>query len=121
MAINMTNGTGPGIDFDTAFGYGCAGVVILFCLIAMAYILFGGLKQFSYKKKAMGTQTSLVITANRDLFRIGVVARFDHEQIAFERRRIKKGQSVEFVYPSSDQKAQLTIEVVSGHARAYEV
>jgi hypothetical protein len=108
-------------DFDTTFGYACAGTVILVCLIAIIYLVVGGFRQFSYKKKVMGTQTSLIVIANRDLFRIGVVARFDNEQIAFERRRIKKGQSVEFVYPHSDKKAKLTVEVGSGHARVYEV
>lgn len=108
-------------DFDTAFGYACAGTVIVLCLIAIIYLVVGGFRQFSYKKKAMGTQTSLIVIANRDLFRIGVVARFNSEQITFERRRIKKGQTVEFVYPRSDQKAKLTVEVESGHARVYEV
>ena len=106
--------------FDTAFTYVCAGSVILLCLMAIAYILLG-FRQFSYKKKNMGTQTSLVVAANRDLFRIAVVARFGREEITFERKRIRKGQSVEFVYPRSDQKASLTVEAESGHARAYEV
>jgi len=108
-------------DFDTAFGYTCAGAVVLVCLIAIVYLLVGGFRQFSYKKRTTGAQTSLVVMANRDLFRIGVDARFNNEQITFERRRIKKGQSVEFVYPRSDQKAKLTVEAESGHARVYEV
>ncbi len=106
--------------FDTAFGYACAGTVIVLCVIALIYVLLG-FRKFSYKKKNMGTQTSLVVLANRDLFRIAVVARFNKEEITFERRRIRKGQSVEFVYPRSDQKARLTVEVESGHARTYEV
>jgi hypothetical protein len=116
----MTVDTGD-MNFDTAFGYGCAGTVALVCIIAIIYILVGGLKPFRYKKTAMGNQTSLVVIANHDLFRIGVVARFNHEQITFERKRIRKGQSVEFVYPRSDQKAKLTVEVVSGHLQAYEI
>ena len=108
-------------DFDTMFGYACAGTVVLLCLIAIVYLVVGGFRQFSYRKKAIGNQTSLSVKANRDLFRIGVVARFNNEEIAFERRRIKKNQSVEFVYPRSDQKAKLTVEAESGHARVYEV
>jgi hypothetical protein len=107
-------------EFDVVFGYACAGTVILLCIIALIYVLLG-FRKFSYKKKSMGNQTSLVVVANRDLFRIAVLARFNKEEITFERRRIRKGQSVEFVYPRSDQKAKLIVEAESGHARAYEV
>ncbi|MDD5339994.1 MAG: hypothetical protein PHV13_01965 [Candidatus ainarchaeum sp.] len=107
-------------EFDVVFGYACAGTVILLCVIALIYVLLG-FRKFSYRKKDMGSQTSLVVKANRDLFRIAVVARFNKEEITFERRRIRKGQSVEFVYPRSDQKAKLIVEAESGHARAYEV
>jgi hypothetical protein len=109
------------MDFDMLFAYACAGTVIVLCVLAIIYVLVSGLRQFSYRKKAMGTQTSLVVTANRNLFRIGVLARFNKEEIAFERRRVRKGQSVEFLYPLSDRKARLTIEAESGHAQVYEV
>lgn len=107
-------------SFDIAFGYACAGTVVLVCLVAIIYILLG-FKQFSYRKKVHGNTTSLIVRANRDLFRVAVAAKFNNEEIKFERRRIRKGQTVEFDYPRSDQKATLTIEVESGHARAYEV
>jgi hypothetical protein len=110
-----------GTDFGTLFGYTCAGVVVIFCILAIVYVILSGLRQFSFRKKATGTQTSLVVTANRDLFRVGVVARFGNEEIAFERRRIRKGQSVEFSYPSSKQKARLTVEAQFGHVQVCEV
>jgi stringent starvation protein B len=106
--------------FDTVFGYACAGTVVLLCAVAIIYLLLG-IRQFSYRKRVHGNTTSLTVTANRDLFRVAVAARFNGEEIKFERRRIRKGQAVEFDYPRSDRKATLTVEVESGRARAYEV
>ena len=103
-----------------AVAYLCAGTVILLCLLAIVYLILGT-KPFKYKKKTYGNSTSLTVTANRDLFSISVVASFDKETITFHRKRIRKGQSVEFVYPHSSQPAKLTVEVESGRARVFEV
>ncbi len=115
MDIGMGNDS-----FDIAFTYACAGTVVLLCLVAIIYIVLG-LKQFGYRKTVHGNSVSLSVSANRDIFRVAVAAPCDGGDVNFERRRIRKGQTIEFVYPRSNRKAKLTVEAESGRARVYEV
>jgi hypothetical protein len=98
----------------------CAGVLILLAL-AVVFFLVSNLKPFAYEKRKEGTNTCLTLTAKHNLNRASVTASFDSEEITFERRRIRKGQSVDFVYPASQKPAKLTVEVESGNVRTVEV
>ena len=98
----------------------CAGAVVIACIAAVAYLLTRS-KPVKYEKRLEGGNTCLAITANQDLAAITVTARFDSEEINFERKRIRKGQSVEFVYPHSSQSATLTVQAVSGKTLVFEV
>jgi len=99
---------------------GCAGLLILGAIIVLAMVILN-LKAFSYSKRKEGTNTCLTVMAKRNLARVSVVARFGDEEITFERKRIRKGQSVEFVFPQSDRKAKLTVESEVGSPHTLEV
>jgi hypothetical protein len=98
----------------------CVGAVALVLIIIVSLVLLGS-GPFTYRKRSEGGNTCLTVTAKRNLDHISVVAKAGEEEIMFERKRIRKGQSVEFVYPSSKDPARLTVEVESGHARVVEV
>ncbi|NYZ74092.1 hypothetical protein H0O00_03040 [Candidatus Micrarchaeota archaeon] len=98
----------------------CAGSLILLVLALVLYF-FINLNPFSYDKRKEGVNTCLTITAKHNLNKVTVTANVDGDDVTFERRRIRKGQSVDFVYPLSPKPAKLTVEVESGNVRALEV
>ena len=97
----------------------CAAIVVL-AVIAVAVFLFGR-KAFTYKKGKEGANTCLTIYAKRNLAKVVVVARFGGEEIKFERKRIRKDQSVDFVFPSSEKKIKLVIEAEPGNEHHFEI
>lgn len=98
----------------------CAGGLILAVLIAVLLLIFG-LRPFTYSKRKEGSNTCLTITAKRDLARVTVFARFGSEAIKFERKRIRKGQSIDFVFPASKKKTKLVVETEKGKEKAFEI
>jgi len=98
----------------------CAGVLLIAAIAAMIYLV-SSLKAFTYSKKKEGGNISLTVKAKRNLNRVSVVAWSEDGDVDFERRRIRKGQSIDFVYPYSDKKAKLVIEAESGNAQILEV
>lgn len=98
----------------------CAGGLILLILVIVAYLLFGS-KPITYSKRAGPNKTDLAVTAKRNLRKISVIAKFDDETINFERNRIRKGQTVDFEYPSSKVRATLIVEEESGKQKTYEI
>ena len=99
---------------------GCAGILILVAVGVIAFVILG-LKAFSYEKRKEGTNTCLTVMAKRNLSKVTVQASFGNEEISFERKRIRKGQSVDFVYPSSDKPARLTVETETGSPQTVDV
>lgn len=98
----------------------CAAAIVLTCIIAVAYLLTRS-KPVKFEKKTEKGNSCLTITANQDLAKISVAARFDNEEITFERKKIKKGQTVEFAYPYSSQPAKLTVQAESGQTLVFEI
>jgi hypothetical protein len=99
---------------------GCAGILILIALGVIAFVIIG-LKAFSYEKRKEGSNTCLTVRAKRNLNKVTVQASFGNDDIKFERKRIRKGQSVDFVFPSSDKPAKLVVETDSGSVQTVEV
>jgi hypothetical protein len=98
----------------------CAGAL----LIVFAVLLLLGLralKPYGYSRRAEGTNTCLTIKAKRNLHKVTVVASFGGEEVTFERARVRKGQSVDFVFPSSEKKARLVVEIEPGKSQSSEV
>jgi hypothetical protein len=105
---------------DDFLTLGCAGALLVVALIILVLVILG-LRPYTIRKKKEGSNTCLTIRAKRNLAKVTVVARLGDEEVTFERKRIRKGQSVDFVFPSSDKKAKLIVEVESGNARTAEV
>jgi len=98
----------------------CAGGLILLILVIVVYLLFSS-KPVTYSKRAGPNKTDLAVTAKSNLRRISVVAKVEEETIEFERKRIRKGQTVDFEYPTSNVRVKLTVEEESGKQRTYEI
>jgi len=96
-----------------------AAFVILLILIIVIVILRN--RPFKYRKRNHGQSTTLTIVANKRLHKVNVQAKFGKEEINFERKRIRKGQAIEFTYPISDKPTKITVEVKPGKPRVFEV
>jgi hypothetical protein len=98
----------------------CGGALILLALAVIAFVLRNP-RAFIYQKRKEGENTIITITARRNLERVSVLARFGGEEVYFERKRIRKGQTVDFSFPSSDNKAKITVDLDSGKHQVSEV
>ena len=90
-------------------------------IAAALVLLLLGRRAFSVTKKIQGQNTCITINAKRNLDQITLVARIDGEEVGFERRRVRKGQSVEFVFPSGGGKSRLSVRPESGRVQEAEV
>ncbi len=98
----------------------CAGSIALI-LVAAAVILILGRRPFTIQKRRQGDSTLITLSAKRNLNRVIVLARFDGEEVSLERKRVRKGQSVDFSFPYSEKKTRITVEEESGSQRSVEV
>jgi hypothetical protein len=98
----------------------CAGIAILGLVAAIIYFLQHG-RPFDYDKRKEGQNICLTIHARHNLDRVVVTAGFDTEEISFERKRIRKGQYVDFVFPRSDKKIRLSVTAEGGSTYALEI
>lgn len=99
---------------------GCAGILIIIAFGVIAFVILG-LKAFSYEKRKEGSNTCLTVNAKRNLTKVTVQAKFGNEEISFERKRVRKGQSIEFVFPASEKPAKLIVETETGNPQVVEV
>ncbi|MFH1785571.1 MAG: hypothetical protein ABH842_04020 [Candidatus Micrarchaeota archaeon] len=98
----------------------CNGGLVLALIIVI--ILFSiSLKPFKYKKKLEGKNTCLTITAKKNIDRVVVKIWVSGEQMVFERKRIRRGQQIDFVFPTSKKPIKLMVEVEAGNQRVFEV
>ncbi len=105
---------------DIAIAGVCVGAFILVLLVVIVIAILRN-KPFSYKKKTTDKNTTLTIKANRNLHKVVVEARFGGDSIKFERKRIRKGQTVDFTFPASNKPTKLIVEIESGKPKAFEV
>lgn len=98
----------------------CAGALLLALLLVIILMLLGS-NNFTYRKRSEGGNTCLTVTARKNLNRVLVVAATGSDVITFERKRIRRGQSIDFIYPASKKPAKLTVEAESGSVRVVEV
>ena len=98
----------------------CFGGLLLLIVILVALLALGS-GAFSYRKRSEGHNTCLSITARRNIARVCLIVKIGNDDITFERRRIRKGQSVDFVYPATKNPGKLTVEVEPGNVRTVEV
>ena len=98
----------------------CGGVLIIILAAVLALIAFGS-RPFTYRKRVEGANTTLTVTARKNITRISLMVNVGGEDVAFERRRVRADQEVEFAYPTSPDRASLTIELESGRAATFRV
>jgi hypothetical protein len=94
----------------------CVGLGILVLLLLIVYFLFFA-RPFKYWKKDQKNKTSIIIEAKKNLAKVSVLA----GDIQFERKRIRKGQIVEFDFPPSRKPSKLIVEMESGRVETVEV
>jgi len=98
----------------------CGGALIIILAVVLALIAFGS-RPFIYKKKVNGPNTALTVTARKNIARVSLTVKVGGEDVTFERRRVRADQLVEFVYPTSPDRAGLTIELESGRIATFQV
>lgn len=105
---------------DELFINVCGGLLLVILIIVIGLIAFGS-RPFAYKKRVEGANTTLTVTARKNITRISLAVKVGTEDVTFERRRVRPEQTVEFVYPTSPDPAGLTIELESGHVTVFQV
>lgn len=98
----------------------CGGTIILAAIAIIALFIYN-LRSFTWRKQRQGTDILMTVTAKRNLASVTVLARFDGDEVKFERKRVRKGQSIDFSFPYSDKKTKIIVEAESGSVRTVEV
>lgn len=98
----------------------CVGALLLILLVIVILIILTS-KPFKYEKKQEGDNTCLTVTAMREIERVMVMVTNNKEKMTFERKRIKKGQRIDFVFPTSKKPIKLIVEVDGNHQRVFDV
>ena len=98
----------------------CVGGIAFFVIIVISLLIMGS-GPMTYRKRMEGQNTCLTVSAKRNLARVCLVAKVGEEDVTFERRRLKKGQSIDFVYPASKTVSRLMIEVEPGNVKNFDV
>jgi len=94
----------------------CAGLVIVVCIVLIIYLLTRSRSSVSIEKKTEGGNVKLSMKANKDIRQIDVSGQNeDGEEIRFMRKDLKKGETVEFVFPLTRNPLQITVTDESGN------
>lgn len=94
----------------------CAGAGIIALLLIVIYILFLS-KPYKHWKKTTKDKTTIVVEAKRNLEKVSVKT----WDFTLERKRVRKGQMVEFDFPASKRPVKLIVEVGSGRVETVEL
>jgi hypothetical protein len=94
----------------------CAGVGIVALLLIIIYVLFLS-KPFKYWKKTSKDKTSVIVEAKTNLAKVSVKT----WDFTLERKRVRKGQIVEFDFAVSKRPVKLIVEVGSGRVETVEL
>ncbi len=105
---------------EEMLAYLCIGGIAFLVIVVLSLLVLGS-GPFTYRKRVEGQNTCLTVTAKRNLSRISLLAKVGDDEITFERKRIRKGQSVDFAYPVTKNPGRLTVEVEPGHSRVVEI
>jgi|GEM_PF-6499417 len=95
----------------------CASLLVILCLVVIVYLIFFS-KPVKITKRVSGSVVHITVKANRDIEQIDVTAGKD---IGFIRKHVKKGQEVEFTYPTEESPAKLVIQLGKDKSKTYEL
>lgn len=94
----------------------CVGAGILLLVLLVFYLLFFTMP-FRYVKRVHKDTVCINVIAKKSLKKVTIVA----DDITFERKRIRQGQTVEFDYPASKKPAKLIVELEEGHTKTVDL
>jgi hypothetical protein len=94
----------------------CTGAGIVIILILILYFLFLS-RPFKHWKKTSKDKTTIIVEAKRNLAKVSVKT----WDFTLERKRVRKGQTVEFDFPASKKPVKLIVEVGSGRVETVEL
>lgn len=97
------------------------GFVVLLSIIVILILLFVFNRPYSCNRKVKGNETVFTLDAKKPIAGIEIVGKFGDEKIKFQRKDIKKGEKIEFVYPASTEPASVTLEMEKGKPKTFEV
>ena len=97
-----------------------AGAVVLLCSLVICY-LFLFSKPFSFSKTIKDDSASLIFSTRRDIQRVLLSCGSGKCEIKFERRNIRNGETIEFVYPLSLEKAKLVVEMGPEGVKTFDI
>lgn len=92
----------------------CAGLVVIVCIALIIYILAKQSGPISIEKKTDSGNTNLIIKANRDIKSIEVIISNESEGHVFRRQNLKNGESVQFVFPQTNEAITITVADATG-------
>ncbi len=95
--------------------------VVILSLLIIIILLFLLNRPYSCSRRVKGEETVFTLEAKKDIAGVEVVGKFGNEKIKFQRKDIKKGEQIEFVYPASTEPASVTVEIEKGNPRTFEV
>jgi hypothetical protein len=98
----------------------CLGGLVFMFIILFALLLLGS-GPITFRKRTEGANTCLTVTARRNIARLCLVTKDNDEEVTFERRRLKKNQSIDFVYPASKSPGRLTVEIEPGNVKVFDI
>ena len=97
------------------------GFVVVLSIIVILILLFVFNRPYSCSRKVKGNETIFTLDAKKPISSIEIVGKFGDEKIKFQRKDIKKGEKIEFVYPASTEPASVTLEMEKGKPKTFEV
>ncbi len=96
--------------------------VIVFAIIFIIILLFFFNRPYSCNRKVEGDKTVFTLDAKKDIANVDILGKFGrNEKINFQRKDIKKGEKIEFVYPASTEPASVTVEIEKGNSKTFEI
>lgn len=98
----------------------CSGAVVMLCIILIGYLVFFR-KPYHIKKETGNGSVTVTLDTRTALSRASLICADGKDGLRFERKNIKAGETIVFVYPAGEGKPCLIVEAVSGNAQTFEI
>ncbi len=98
-------------------------IFALAVIIVCAYLIYRMLSEpeaVEFSKKREGAKAAVLLKANKAVLAVRLYARLGEGDLLFERKRIDRGQTIEFSYPYSPEKVKMVVDLASGEQKVFE-
>ena len=99
--------------------YICLGVLIITIILIIISLLRA--KPVAYVKKTEGQNICLTVEAKRNVDKISIIIGQGAEKTILERKRVRKDQKIDFVFPKPNNAFKIAVEIEKGETKEYEV